>query len=180
MTPDDGVLVERARAGDGNALETLLIRYETRIFNVALRMVGNREDARDVAQSVMLKVVSSLDGFDAQFKFFSWIYRIAVNESLNFLGRRRPTTPLAEVAAARSEEPDGAAETAERRRAVQQALMTLSADYRAVVVLRHYLGASYAEIATTVGVPEKTVKSRLYTARQLLREQFARQGLLEV
>jgi RNA polymerase sigma-70 factor (ECF subfamily) len=82
-------LVERCRAGDKRAFESLLVRYQKPVFNAALRMLRNRDDARDVAQTVFLKAYEHLADYDPSFKFYSWIYRVAINESINVLQRRR-------------------------------------------------------------------------------------------
>lgn len=178
MKPDDRTLVRRCLEGDIVAFEGLLGRYEAPVFNLALRMLGNREDARDVTQSVFLKAYRGLETFDLDQRFFSWIYRIAVNESLNALDRRRATAPLADDRLATTDHgPAESAESAERQVAVRSALMHLAPDHRAVIVLRHYVGCSYAEMARILEVAEKTVKSRLYSARQQLKEALATAGV---
>jgi RNA polymerase sigma-70 factor (ECF subfamily) len=134
-------------------------------------MLGDREDARDATQTTFVKVFEHLDSFDEHQRFFSWAYRILRNECLNMLRARRSTEPVSEQLQA----PDGPMdrlERDERRRRVQAALLALPVEYREVVVLRHFAGLSYAEVGTTLGIPEKTVKSRLYTARQRLGERL--------
>lgn len=170
MTPDDRDLVRRCLAGEADGLEGLLDRYERPIFNLALRMVGNREDASDVTQTVFVKAYARLRNFDQSKKFFSWLYRIGVNESLDCLGRRRPTdTRDLDTLDAPGDGPDDDIESSERSRAVRRALMRLGTEHRTVIVLRHYHEQSYAEIAQVLGLPEKTVKSRLFSARQRLK-----------
>jgi RNA polymerase sigma-70 factor, ECF subfamily len=169
---DDPVLVERCRKGDRAALAALVARYQGPIYNAAYRVLGNPEDANDIAQDVFLKIVERLDGYDSKFKFFSWIYRIAINESLNVLRGRRRDDPLdedRELPAPESANPEWKASQAELSRRVQGALMGMKADDRVVVTLRHFSGCSYAEIAQILDVDEKTVKSRLFEARRRLR-----------
>jgi len=168
----DETLVERCRQGDRAALAALMGRYQRAIYNAAYRVLGNGEDAADVAQSVFLKVAERLDEFDAQRRFFSWIYRIAINEALNVLRRNGHEEPLEgedELAGAESLDPERIALAAQLAGRVQLALMSMRFDERIVITLRHFSGCSYGEIATILELQEKTVKSRLFEARQHLR-----------
>ncbi len=167
---DDLALVNRCLAGERAAFEQLVIRYQKPVYNAALRLLRDPEEARDVAQSTFLKAFGHLADFDGKFKFYSWLYRIAVNESLSTLDRRKP---YEEIDTAYADEAPGAQERVEgdqARRAIEEALMKINPDQRAVIVLRHFMHLSYGEIAQTLELPEKTVKSRLYSARQALRE----------
>lgn len=166
---DDAQLVERCVRGDVDAFEPLVERYQKVLFNVALRMVGDREDARDIAQTTFVKAYEKLRSYDPRFRFFSWIYRIAVNECLNFVSRRRPSQAL-HPGLASGDDPEGEAEARELGVRVQEALVQLPPDQRLVLVLRHFRELSYGEMSEVLLVPEKTVKSRLYTARQRLGE----------
>ena len=172
FSPDeDAALVRQSLAGESAAFGLLVTRYQKVLFTVALRMLGNAEDARDATQDAFVKAYERLTTFDPAYRFFSWIYRILVNECLNAIRSRRPQEPLTEMAAVTGGPFELVAEH-ERRRQVEQALQQLSAEYRAVIVLRHFVGQSYDEIATTLEIPVKTVKSRLYAARQRLGEQL--------
>ena len=91
---DDTKLIERCKKGDRKAFETLLIQYEKPVFNAAFRMLNSRDDARDITQTVFLKVFENFDHFDPSRRFFSWIYRITLNESINWLGRSSRMEPL--------------------------------------------------------------------------------------
>lgn len=164
---DERLLVARCLKGDASAFEPLVARYERVLFGVALRLVANYEDARDATQNTFIRAYERLDSFDPERRFFSWIYRIAVNESLNLRRARRPQEELGtwiEVAGGQTEAVE-AGETAAR---VERAIRQLSEEYREVVVLRYFGELSYEEISKAVGVPEKTVKSRLFSARQRL------------
>jgi RNA polymerase sigma-70 factor (ECF subfamily) len=163
---DDRAVVARCLAGEHNAYEAIVTRYQKGLFNVALRMLGNYEDARDATQTAFIKAYQHLDSFNPDQPFFSWIYRIVKNECLNLLRARRPSEPVS-LGLPAGERADPV-ETRERQQAVQAALLALSVEYREVVVLRHFTDLSYDEIAATLGIPAKTVKSRLYTARQQL------------
>jgi RNA polymerase sigma-70 factor (ECF subfamily) len=167
--PEDAQLVARTLEGDTSAFETLVTRYERVLFRVAWRMLGDYEDARDATQTALVSAYRKLDTFDARLRFFSWLYRILLNECLNARRDRRPHEAVSpEMSAPGS--PLDAIEASERRKRVQQALLALPHDYRAVIVLRHFAELGYDEIAATLGIPAKTVKSRLYTARQRLSE----------
>jgi RNA polymerase sigma-70 factor (ECF subfamily) len=174
--PDDTRLIERCIKGDRKAFETLLIQYEKPVFNAAYRMLNNKEDASDVTQTVFLKVYESLDSFDPSRRFFSWVYRIALNESINVLGKQKRLEPLQHEPADDGKSPEQEVASAELSAEIQAALMTVNTDYRTVVILKHFLGCSYMEISEVLEIPEKTVKSRLYSARQMLRDTLTRSG----
>ena len=167
---DDTKLIERCREGDREAFQALLTEYEKPVFNAAYRMLNSRDDAQDVTQTVFLKVFEHIDQFDPSRRFFSWIYRITLNESINWLGKSNRLEPLTHEAAFEGKGPEQEVESAKVSSNVQAALMTIKADYRTVVILKHFLGCSYVEISQILEIPEKKVKSRLYTARQQLKD----------
>ncbi len=167
---DDSKLIERCKTGDREAFESLLVQYEKPVFNAAFRMLNSRDDARDVTQTVFLKVFENFENYDPSRRFFSWIYRITLNESINWLGKSRRMEPLQHEAVDGSKGPDQEVDSAHLSQNVQAALMTISPEYRTVIVLKHFLGCSYVEISEILDIPEKTVKSRLYTARQRLKD----------
>jgi RNA polymerase sigma-70 factor (ECF subfamily) len=163
---DDLALVARCRAGDTRAFEPIVERYQRVLYTVALRMLGNAEEANDVAQNAFVKAFQKLDSFDPNRRFFSWIYRILVNECLNVRRDQRPLEPISpDLAEASGRSPADLFERAERRRRVQTAILELPHEYREVVVLRHFADLSYEQIGETLDLPAKTVKSRLHTAR---------------
>jgi RNA polymerase sigma-70 factor (ECF subfamily) len=164
----DRALVKRFLEGQRDAAGALVDRYQKRLFNVALRMVGNVQDAEDVTQTVFLNAFHKLRTYDPRYRFFSWIYRMTVNASLNLIKRRKPTVSLEDAPQiqAPGAAPDRAAEAEDQ---VGKALMSLKPDDRAVVVLSHFVSFSYQEIADVLEIPVKTVKSRLFTARERLR-----------
>lgn len=164
---DDGAVVARCLRGDTAAFALLVERYERVLFSVALRMLGDAEDARDATQDAFVKVYQRLGDYNAEYRFFSWIYRILTNECLNALRARRPHEPDVPETSTTSGALE-ALELEERRQAVQNAIAGLPPDYRDVLILRHFAELSYEEVADTLAIPLKTVKSRLYTARQQL------------
>jgi RNA polymerase sigma-70 factor (ECF subfamily) len=166
---DEAGLVQQALDGDAEAFGTLVTRYQHVMYTVALRMLGNAEDAKDVTQDAFVKAFRQLATFDTRYRFFSWMYRIVINECFNVIRSRRPLEPL-DLQFAGNGNPFDSALAMERHEQIEAALQRLTPDYRAVVVLRHFAGQSYGEMAEALGIPEKTVKSRLYSARQLLGE----------
>jgi RNA polymerase sigma-70 factor (ECF subfamily) len=168
---DDKELVRRCLEGDGEAFERLLGRYESSIFNAVLRMVHDWDDARDTTQDVFVKAFENLQRFDPRHRFFSWIYRIAINESLNLIarrGRRETATAAATTGAGHAAADDHSAASASRD--LYDALARLKPDQRSVIVLKHILGCTYRDIGEILRLPQSTVKSRLFTAREVLRE----------
>ena len=165
----DRALVRRFLNADRAAGDELVNRYHRSVFNVALRMLGNVQDAEDVTQTVFGNAFAALDSYDPRYRFFSWIYRMTVNESLNTIRRRRNVVSIDgsfDVPA-----PDAISQSAaEAEDRVGSALLELKPDDRAVVVLKHFVSFSYEEISDVLGVPVKTVKSRLFTARERLRQ----------
>ena len=174
---DDDALIERSLAGDGRAFGSLVEAYERVLYNVALRMCNDPDDARDLTQNAFIKAFRSLRTFDRKHRFFSWIYRILINETLNHLGRRRRHEELDDEMESTDRSPEELVDGSQTRELVQSALMELSTDYRQAIVLRHFLDLSHREMSGVLEIPEKTVKSRLYTARQLLGEVLRRQGV---
>jgi RNA polymerase sigma-70 factor (ECF subfamily) len=174
---DDKKLMERCINGDRQAFEDLLNRYERIVYNAAYRMLNSSDDASDVTQTVFLKVFEHLDQYDPRHRFFSWIYRITMNESINWLKKSNRTEPLVGETPDNAHSPEAEAGNEQLSEDMQAALMAISTDYRTVIVLKHVLGCSYREISDILEIPEKTVKSRLYSARQLLKDDLDSRGL---
>jgi RNA polymerase sigma-70 factor (ECF subfamily) len=164
---DDQALVNRCLAGDPAAFEGVVRRYQRVLFTVALRTLGDYDEAGDATQNAFFKAYQKLHTFDQHRRFFSWIYRILVNECLNARRDRHPHEPITPELA-RVGSPADILETVERRRSVQAAILELPLEYREVIILRHFAELSYDEISDALGVPARTVKSRLHTARQRL------------
>ena len=170
--PDD-VLVRRCRDGDRSAFVALVRRYRGPIYNCAYRVLGREEDASDVTQGVFLKVIQRLDQYDPNYKFFSWIYRMALNDALNFLrdrGREAPLEDGMDAAGDERQNPEVQANEKQEAHRIQQALMSMKVSDRAVLVLRHFSDCTYEEIGEIMELDTKTVKSRLFEARQRLRQ----------
>jgi RNA polymerase sigma-70 factor (ECF subfamily) len=172
----DQSLVNRCLKGDRKALDTLVREYQKPLYNAAYRILGNPEDAADVTQAALLKAFENLDRYDANYKLFSWLYRITINEALNQLKRSKHQQTLDEHAVDDHPGPDVEAESGNLARQIQDGLMALTDQYRTVIVLRHFADLSYREIGEILEIPEKTVKSRLYSARQLMKERLLTHG----
>ena len=172
---EEAALVARTLQGDPRAFASLVDAYQRVLFNVALRMVNNFHDAQDLVQTSFVKAYEKLDTYDPKRKFFSWIYRIAVNECLNHLSRRRPADDLV-WSAASERSPDEALDQEQVGTMIGFALLDLSPDNRGVIILRHFIHLSHREMARVLELPEKTVKSRLHTARKLLGNVLIKQG----
>ncbi|PYQ50544.1 MAG: RNA polymerase [Acidobacteria bacterium] len=172
----DRIAVDRCLQGDVDAFGVLIERYQRPVFNTVLHMVGDAEDAREVCQQAFMKAFEHLASYDRERKFFSWIYRVAVNESINHLKARKPHETLDERLQHPRANPAERFEELEEWTHLHEAIMNLEPNYRAVVILRHFVHFSYNEIAEILNLPEKTVKSRLFTARQQLREALEAKG----
>ena len=173
---DEDALIQRCLGGETDAFAGLVERYEKPLFNVALRMLRDREEARDVTQTAFVRAWQHLQGFDRRHKFFSWIYRILYNEAINRIRRRR-TEPLADDLEWNSPGPAEVAEEHQVSSRLDSAIARLSEENRQVIILRHWLDHSYLEIAEMIGVPEKTVRSRLFSARRKLGEILTQAGM---
>lgn len=173
----DDNLLERCRAGDDEACEALVRLYQDRVFALIYRITGEADRVEDIAQEVFLRAFRSLGKFRGGATFYTWLYRITVNTTYNALRtqRRRQETSLDALESLEprvDEEADPAEETSQRQLAerVKEAIGKLDEQYRAIVHLREIEGMSYREIAEVVSLPVGTVKSRLFRARQHLKE----------
>ena len=170
-------MVTNCQNGDMKALDELVRQMQKPIFNAAYRMLGNPDEAADVTQTTFLKVFENIQRFDPQYRLFSWTYRIAMNESIDQLKRRQRTEPLTDSPASDTATPQQAAATSQLGSEVQGTLMELTEDHRAVIVLRYFSDCSYEDIGRILQVPEKTVKSRLFSARQQMKTRLHQHGV---
>jgi len=173
---DDPTLVERAREGDLAAFETLVARYQRRIYQLALRMTADRAAAEDITQDVFLTAWRQLPAIREGAAFGGWLYKIATNRCLTVLARRRPTEELDEHLPARNPapnpetDPQRATERAAVLAALTGALQRLTPEQRAVWLLREAHDKSYEEIAQVVDATPQAVRGRLARARGQLAE----------
>ena len=174
---DDKQLVATFLEGDSKAFDTLIERYYKTIFNAAYRMLNDYDEAEDVCQSVFIKAYENLDRYDPQYKFFSWIYRIMTNEAINQLNRRKKMTALNAGMVSSAKTPEELFRDERLSDQVQDLVADLPVDYRVAIVLKHFVSMSYEEMSFILDLPKKTVKSRLYTARQMLSRSLKKNGI---
>ncbi len=168
---EDRDLIAQARRGKVEAYNLLVSRWEKRVFNYVLRLVGHREDALDLTQDVFLKAYQNLGKLEDPSRFAPWLYRIAHNESYSLLRKSRPET--ATEYEPPQPRPASGLFPVELSLAVESALKLLTADQREAVVLKVYQGLKFDEMAEILSCPVSTVKSRLYTALDLLKQTLA-------
>jgi RNA polymerase sigma-70 factor (ECF subfamily) len=185
---DDSVLVRQSQTGDTTAMERLILRYQNRIYNVVLRMCGNPDDAAELSQETFVKVIESIDKFKGKSSFYTWLFRIAVNLTLNHIQRNARTATRS--LDAEETEPEGGtqqllkdflsderaadpavlAQSRELCELARKCLLELDEPQRTVVVLRDIEGMDYAQIAEVLNIELGTVRSRLSRARSNLRD----------
>lgn len=178
MEQDEKRLVEKAQAGDLDAFGELYERFSPGVFNLALRMVGSREDAEDIRQEVFLRAHRALKDFKGEARFSTWLYRIAANVALDEIRRRKPTVSADtlreesrwEAVADDQGDPQEQLDRSLAREAVQAALMAMPPNYRILVVLKHIEGLSYEEIAAVLGCTLTSLNVRLHRARESFRK----------
>lgn len=162
-------LVELCLEGDDTAFEQLVNRYQLPMYRTALGIVNGPDEAKDVTQKGFIKAWKNMDSFDPEYRFFSWLYRIIVNQALNHIRGTDKVTTLSSTISNETT-PHQKVVKAEDKNHVKEAIDQLKPHYRVVIHLRHYEGLSYKEIAQILDIKNQTVKSRLYTARSNLRE----------
>lgn len=179
---DESILVEKAKNGDKKALSQLVSTYSGRIYNLALRILRNKEDAEDILQETFMTVVEKLHTFDGRSGFFTWIYRIATNASLMKLRKKKlvfkdigDDTDYAENVENRvfvdwTQDPSINIYDQEVKTKIDEAVNKLSEIYRSVFVLRDIEGLSIKETSAILNITEENVKIRLRRARQYLRD----------
>lgn len=168
----DQAALAALRSGDRAAFIGLVERYQRPIYNAAFWILHRAEDASDVTQTVFLRVFERLDDYDPHYKFFSWLYRIAVNEAIDLHRHRGHEAPLdddVELPDGVNLGPEALVGQAEQGARLRRAMKRLSPKDRAVLTLRHFAELDYEAIAQVLEVDEKTVKSRLFDARRRLR-----------
>jgi RNA polymerase sigma-70 factor (ECF subfamily) len=186
---DDRQLVDDARRGDKGAFRALVQRYQRRAFSVALGMVHDPDDARDITQEAFLKVHKNLGTFEGDARFFTWMYRIVINLCIDHLRKKRGENVEFDDARGHEEDdesgiaprrlgfdPQQALSDRELRGRIQGALAKLSAPHRAVLLMREVEGLSYQEMAESAGVSIGTIMSRLFHARKKMQKLLLDEG----
>ena len=176
-------LIERAGRGDAAAFEQLIAEHESRMYAVALRMCGNREDAQDCLQEAMIRIYRAISSFKGQSSFATWAYRITMNSCLDELRRRKnrqatSLDALLDVGFSPADEdntPEHFSLAEERKRVLERAIGSLPEDMRSAVVLRDVQGMSYEQIADVLDTNVGTIKSRISRGRERLRQVLVKQ-----
>ena len=187
--PTESELVQRARQGDEGAFAALVEQNQSRIFNLALRMTGNPDDAAELAQEALINAWKGLSKFQGGSSFATWLYRLTSNACIDFLRREKRRSGLSMTVSLDEDEeerqvelpdlrysPEVEAERRELRAAIREGLETRSEEHRKVLVLRELDGLSYAQIGQILGLEEGTVKSRIARARVALRKYLVSTG----
>ncbi len=178
----DAALVERLKGGDTKALDELFRRHRDAAFGIAYRLLGSREDTLDVVQESFIHVLRGIDGFRGQSSFRTWLYRIVTHAALDYRRYRShrladslnaENAPQPEATGPGEQRPEEEAQEHDLRNAIDQALLNVSEKNRAALVLYALEGMSYKEVAEVLGISVGTVMSRIFNARQRLRELLA-------
>lgn len=183
MSENERNLVERAKSGNIEAFEQLIIGCQKKVFNIAYRMIGNYDDANELAQEVFLKAFRSIKKFKGDSLFSTWIYKVTANVCLDEIRKRKKKVVISldqEIefndGGVKRQIPDNAptpdieAETNELKNVINESIGQLNEDYKSMIILRDIQGLSYYEISKIVNCPEGTVKSRINRARQALKK----------
>jgi RNA polymerase sigma-70 factor (ECF subfamily) len=179
--PEDAVLVRKAQQGDMDAFESLVRKYQQRVYAFCRRLTGAHQSADDLAQETFIKAYFALARFDAQWPLYPWLRKIALNSGLNYLKTRSRERPLDEGTigtrktplSAPADDPEERLERAEFTERFERAVESLPSDQKSVFVLRFHEDMSYEEISRTLDLPIGTVMSRLNRARQKLKGRLA-------
>ena len=178
---DDKLLIEKALKGESAAFGQLVRRYQDRLYSSVVHVVADAEEAEDIVQDAFIQALRKLDAFRGKSSFYTWLYRIAFNTAINRQRRRRPEVSIEHARETAGADPPDPIEQPgerlmreERAQHIQQALASISEEYRAVLVLREIEGFDYETIAGVLDVSVGTIRSRLHRARSLMREQLRR------
>jgi RNA polymerase sigma-70 factor (ECF subfamily) len=179
------LLIKKSQSGDVESFELLISSYDKRAYNIAYRIMGNEEDAKDMAQEALFRVFKSLKDFKGQAAFSTWLYRIVTNVCLDELRRRKnekyvsidstihtDSGELHMELCSDKETPENIYERVEQRELIKNAIKEMSEDYRSVIILRDIQGFSYEEISVILDCSLGTVKSRINRARTMLRDKL--------
>ena len=188
MSDLEKLLIKKSQSGDVESFELLISSYDKRAYNIAYRIMGNEEDAKDMAQEALFRVFKSLKDFKGQAAFSTWLYRIVTNVCLDELRRRKNEKYVSMDSTIHTEDelhmelcsdketPENIYERVEQRELIKNAIKEMSEDYRSVIILRDIQGFSYEEISVILDCSLGTVKSRINRARTMLRDAERKHG----
>ncbi len=177
---DDNILINKALAGDQTAYEKLMKKYYQLIYNLIFRMISRKEDVEDLTQEAFIKAFNSLHNFDRQFAFSTWLFKIATNNAIDYLRKKKLNTFSIdrEIESEESDfkfeitdnenKPDRVIIEDERKKILDEAIESLPPKYKEVILLRHKMDKEYEEIAKELKLPLGTVKAHIFRGRELL------------
>ncbi len=174
---EDVQLIEQCLNGNNRAFGELVERYQKPLFNAALKIVNDVDVAKDVTQTAFISAYEKLDTYNQKYKFFSWIYRMVVNEAINMLRQQKSRVNLDECQLASDVNPETELHNHRVEEKIDTAVAKLPLDYRMVTVFYYFANLPYDEISFVLGIPVKKVKSRLYSARRILSESLSEMEL---
>ena len=177
LETNDYEVITSCLNGRTNDFEKLVERYQKVIFNSVYRIVNDFDDAEDITQTVFIKAFENLENFKPEYKFFSWIYRIMINQTINWKKRGSQFSELNDNMVSPIKTPEEKYYSDSLSEKIQDSVAELEIDSRVVIVLKHFVSLPYRDISYILDLPEKTVKSRLFTARQLLSKQLTKNGI---
>jgi RNA polymerase sigma-70 factor (ECF subfamily) len=177
MDSSEEDLMRSVMAGERGAFTRLVKQYEAPIYHSIVKIVRDHDQASDITQRAFISAFEHLATYDSSHRFFSWLYRIAWNDAINFCHQQKNSRPVEQCELpASGPSPEDCLLDKERDDHINEAIANLEHKYRVVLVLRHYLDFSYAEIAVIIGLPVSTVRSRIHTARLMLREELIQES----
>jgi RNA polymerase sigma-70 factor (ECF subfamily) len=180
-------LIQKALKGDEKAYNALLKRYQHGIYNMIYQMIKNKEETEDLVQETFIKAFHSLDSYNDQYAFSTWLYKIAFNNCIDSIRKRKLRTfsidqtivlkegEVRHQIPAESPGPEGKLLFLERKKLIQKAVNSLPERYRRVIILRHQEDRSYDEISEILGIPLGTVKARIFRAREMLKKKLMKE-----
>lgn len=170
---EDKKIIQEVLNGNTMAFGELIKRYQSQVYSLSLRMTGITEDAEDITQNVFLKVYSKLSNYNPEFRFFSWIYKTAINESINHINARKYSRLNDNIDFINEDIAENRIIKDQRNEQIRRSIFRLKPKYRVVIVLKYFEELSYDDICTITGLPVKTIKSRLFEARNILRKSLS-------
>lgn len=178
---EERILIEKCINRDSNAFESLIVKYESKIYNLCFYLLKNKEDASDASQEVCLKIYKAINKFKGDSKFSTWLYRITYNTCLDYIKKRKDELSFEEVLSTDNSfesKTEGIIEDRELKFELKRCILKLSNDFKTVIILRDIEGLAYQEMAEVLNIEVGTVKSRLNRAREALKNELIKSGIV--
>lgn len=178
---EERILIEKCINKDEIAFESLIVKYESKIYNLCFYLLKNKEDALDASQEVCIKIYRAINKFKGDSKFSTWIYRITYNTCLDYIKKRKDELSFDEIISTENgieSKTEGIIESRELKLELKRCILKLNNDFKSVIILRDIEGLSYQEIAEVLSIEVGTVKSRLNRAREALKNELVKSGIV--